>query len=192
MCIQAFLPMALAVCVYIGGPSWCDEDISERPSSLQQKRRPYVQRSFAAEDRLYVAELWEGMRLRIYEDHDHDRVCIFEYEVRDYNPTTGPELLIAPNPEQTGRHGFAWKYCESHNCPYRNGAIFFDVLEKTLFTLAYEEDSWNATRGITLSSNLAEPRNRKVKDWLLKWWQEWPGDPDISKIPISYAPGPPR
>jgi hypothetical protein len=115
-------------------------------------------------------------------------MLIFEYEVRDYNPTIDPSDFLVTDPRQTGKHGIAWKYCKAHFCPIRSGAILYDVIDKTLFELAYEED-----KGFVLSSNLAEPPNQKVKDWLLNWWREWPGNnADLKKIPLSYSSKAPR
>lgn len=184
MCCQ----MVMALCLGVAGLSWCAEYRGVHLPFMHQKESLWFERALVADGQLYTAALfWGGMRLRVYRDGNRGRECIMEYEVKEYSPATSREDLIVVDSLQLGRYGFAWRYCEGGWCPFRNGAIFFDVLEKALFELAYEEE-----KGIILSSNLAEERNRKVRDWLIDWWKEWPANhPDMTKILISYAPRPP-
>jgi|GEM_PF-4720573 len=158
-----------------------------KPVSFQ-KGITYIERQFGEVNRVFIAALESPVRLRVYRVRDESRILVFEYKVREFNPAFDPSDLMVVDPRETGRSGIAWKYCKAHFCPVASGAIFYDPVEGMLFALAYKEGE-----GFTLSSNLADPQNEKVKEWLLDWWVEWPGNNvDLAKIPVYYSSEPPR
>lgn len=122
--------------------------------------------SFQLQDDRYLATMDDGLSVALLKGAE--KVLIYHF-VPEYRYIQGCEnfgTISFPS----GDAFVAWKWCEGHFCPARNGAVVFDLSNKRIFRLEYEENI-----GLRLSSNLANTDRNALKAWLLNWWGKWPG-----------------
>jgi len=131
-----------------------------------QKSIPLTQKEFQVGNRKILAVYEASYELKIYECLGKERKLIFAYEIKYPPVTSGVEIVDILG---DGNKQVAIRYCKKHSCPSPNGALAYDVATGQSYELEY--DDFN---GITLSANLAEEKNERIREWLLKWWHEWP------------------
>jgi hypothetical protein len=161
------------------GPLWTliRQNIKENSSAQDGSEKALWEKRFEIHGIQYLAQVNDGLIVRNISEKA--KGIIYQFKP-DYNYACGRESLILATLNKGQLTCFAWKWCKGHDCPFMNGAILVDVLNRKVFRLEYE---WK--QGITLSSNLAPPENKEIRDWLIAWWEQWPGR-DVPVKAISY------
>jgi hypothetical protein len=133
--------------------------------------------SFKLQDNRFLAETDDGLSVVLLKGAENISIYHFVPEYRHIQGCENLGTITFPS----GDAYIAWKWCEGHFCPARNGAVVFNLSNKSVFRLEYEEN-----KGLRLSSDLANPDSNELKAWLLNWWKKWPGR-DIPETDIVYT-----
>jgi hypothetical protein len=139
----------------------------DRPTVTAVQKSAGCELAFSLQSDRYLAETsHDGFKVTL--EKQKSAGSIYRY-VPDYSFTHGCVDLIV-KPFAGGPTFVAWKWCEGHFCPVRNGAVMFNPLTRQVFRLEFEEG-----KGLAISKSLADPENKEFRVWFLKWWAAWPG-----------------
>ena len=159
-----------------------------RPQTDQELDSDKRTIEFTCDNKHYraIASVYPPFTLRIFNTDETARQ-IFKYSEYRYTYTADLDDFKVVNILNDGGRQAVWKYCKGHDCPNRSTVIAFDIRNASFFRLDW---SWKEEKKIiTLSNNLADPKNIAIRKWLLSWWEEWPGykDPDSAWIIYDAA-----
>jgi hypothetical protein len=171
------LLLSLAVCVQC---SWAVGQTKEQISSKQQKwsldRHAEAEVGFG-KDNKYFAALLCCWHILVYEQQGNKEVIIWDWHGFDEGLGEKNDFLVR-DVDGDGNEEVAFQISKLNFCHLENAAVLYSPEKRIVFLLKYDGDI-----DLHLSPNLKD--NPKVREWLVKYWQE-AHRVDLNKITVTY------
>jgi hypothetical protein len=152
----------------------------EQGSPDQQKLspdRPAEAEFVFGKDGRYSAALLCCWRILVYEQQGNRRVMIWDWDKFDGGEGFKNDFLVR-DVDGDENEEVAFQIGKMNFCFLENAAALYSPEKRIVFLLKYDGDI-----GLHLSPNLKD--NHKVREWLIKYWQER-YRADLNKITVTY------